>query len=182
MAVGDVLRQHRVEFAQPRVQHVLGPPSDFIPRSEPAPPIDTGSSNFITTADAPLGFSLLHRHHQLTISMPEPRALSLQHLHEKGTGEIGLRVLVRAMRKEAEGSAPGSMVKNLQNLRFALRPAIYAKTCYATRPFLRAPSRSMVDFSGSTHLHESVIRLPEQSLSATSWQRQSIDLPPSQAP
>lgn len=109
----------------------------------------------------------------MTISVPQPVPLLFQHRKECPQGNIELYIDVRNLVSGRHDSTLYGLSESLKKLRFTLQPVFRAKTFYSTKPFPQVPGQDMVSAErGGVRLHDSILKLTEQSRDATSWQQQ----------
>lgn len=190
MTVGTVLRgPNKEEYAQPRIKYSMVAnvrPQDgrvvvvekeitILPRSEPGPPVQMSDfpNDFIVTTANSMRFSTFGPLYRMTVWMPEPSPISLKDPQDH-IGEIQLDVDVRIAAREGGKPTLYRLSESLRNLNFSLQPVFRAKTFCSTKPFSQAPGQDMVRPEYGIHLHESILKLPEQCRHAHSWRQQFL--------
>jgi len=194
VTIGTVLRdRNQEEYAQPRIKYILRAIVNsqdgkvvatekeivIIPRSEPPPPINTSDypNEYMVTTAQSVRFSLFGRPYRMTLSMPEPSPIPLQQAQEHMHGQIELRVDIHNLEREGAALGLHGLSESLKNLKLTLQPVLRAKTFYSTQPFPQVPSQDMVNPTRGLHLLDSVLKLPEQTSDATSWQQSFVSSP-----
>lgn len=194
LTVGTVLHdRNQEEYAQPRIKYslraivrsqdgkVAATETEIviIPRSEAPPPINTSDypEEFIVTTVRSVRFSLFGRSYRMTLSMPEPSPISIKQTEEHLHGQVELRVDIHSLDSEGAVQDLYGLSESLKKLKLILNPVFRAKTFYSTQPFPQVPSQDMVNPTRGLHLLDSVLKLPEQTYDATSWEQNFISSP-----
>ncbi|KYG42558.1 hypothetical protein M433DRAFT_176630 [Acidomyces richmondensis BFW] len=160
LTVGTVLHdRNQEEYAQPRIKYSLR----AIVRSQDGKVAATETEIvIIPRSEAPPPIN--------TSDYPEEFIVTT-------VRSVELRVDIHSLDSEGAVQDLYGLSESLKKLKLILNPVFRAKTFYSTQPFPQVPSQDMVNPTRGLHLLDSVLKLPEQTYDATSWEQNFISSP-----